>query len=234
MTTTATRRDLLRNILDRPEDDFARLVYADFLDEQGEADRAEFIRVQVELWQKRGRSTWARMVMDHIDALRCRERELWHNGALVSILDEVRPAIPWEMTIYKDNERPGYTPTRPEAYVRRGFVFDAVCRCDFWLAHGSAVVACQPVERVTLDRTPLPIPSHQGLVAWWPLDQSAPFIPAVHHLPISWGCHLTGKYLNDDGWGCRTYPTPEAALNDLSRAALAWAKDEAEKANLFP
>lgn len=48
-----TERDLLlREILDNPADDTARLVYADRLDELGgarNAPRAEFIRVQVEL-----------------------------------------------------------------------------------------------------------------------------------------------------------------------------------------
>lgn len=40
---------LLRNILEVPGDDAARLVYADWLQENGQPERAEFIRVQVEL-----------------------------------------------------------------------------------------------------------------------------------------------------------------------------------------
>jgi uncharacterized protein (TIGR02996 family) len=39
----------LRSILDDPDDATARLVFADWLDEQGHAGRAEFIRVQCEL-----------------------------------------------------------------------------------------------------------------------------------------------------------------------------------------
>jgi uncharacterized protein (TIGR02996 family) len=39
----------LRAIFDAPDDDTPRLVYADFLQENGENDRAEFIRVQCEL-----------------------------------------------------------------------------------------------------------------------------------------------------------------------------------------
>src|SRR5450432_1685581 len=39
----------LAAILDRPAEDGPRLVYADWLEEQGDADRAEFIRVQIEL-----------------------------------------------------------------------------------------------------------------------------------------------------------------------------------------
>ncbi|MBN9119483.1 MAG: TIGR02996 domain-containing protein [Planctomycetes bacterium] len=40
---------LLRSIIDRPEDDVVRLVFADWLDEHGDADRAEFIRGQCRL-----------------------------------------------------------------------------------------------------------------------------------------------------------------------------------------
>lgn len=39
----------LRAIFDAPEDDTPRLVYADFLEENGEPERAEFIRVQCRL-----------------------------------------------------------------------------------------------------------------------------------------------------------------------------------------
>src|SRR5438067_1250501 len=39
----------LRTIAERPADDGPRLVYADWLEEQGDADRAEFIRLQIDL-----------------------------------------------------------------------------------------------------------------------------------------------------------------------------------------
>jgi uncharacterized protein (TIGR02996 family) len=38
---------ILEDILEHPDDDAPRLVYADWLDDHGDADRAEFIRVQV-------------------------------------------------------------------------------------------------------------------------------------------------------------------------------------------
>jgi uncharacterized protein (TIGR02996 family) len=40
----------LRTILAYPEDDAPRLVFADWLDEHGEFARAEFIRLQIELY----------------------------------------------------------------------------------------------------------------------------------------------------------------------------------------
>ena len=41
-------RGFLEDIVANPDDDTPRLVYADWLDEQGDADSAEFIRVQIE------------------------------------------------------------------------------------------------------------------------------------------------------------------------------------------
>ena len=39
----------LRTIAEHPADDGPRLVYADWLEEQGDSDRAEFIRLQIDL-----------------------------------------------------------------------------------------------------------------------------------------------------------------------------------------
>lgn len=41
------RAALYRSILERPDDDLPRLVYADWLEENGESERAEFIRRQI-------------------------------------------------------------------------------------------------------------------------------------------------------------------------------------------
>jgi uncharacterized protein (TIGR02996 family) len=65
----ADAQAFLDAILDAPDDDAHRLVYADWLDDNGDAERAEFIRTQIEL---------ARGVEDESrrDGLRRREREL--------------------------------------------------------------------------------------------------------------------------------------------------------------
>ena len=39
---------LLQAVLDDPEDDGIRLIYADWLEEHGRAERAAFIRAQIE------------------------------------------------------------------------------------------------------------------------------------------------------------------------------------------
>src|SRR5262249_59482941 len=47
-------RALIDAIRDDPDDDLRRLVYADWLEEHGQAERAELIRVQVELAKRPG------------------------------------------------------------------------------------------------------------------------------------------------------------------------------------
>jgi len=49
MFNTNQHSNFLRAILDAPNDDLPRLIFADYLEESGEADRAEFIRIQCEL-----------------------------------------------------------------------------------------------------------------------------------------------------------------------------------------
>src|SRR4051812_2844446 len=49
MTTMPNARPFLEAVRDSPDDDAPRLVFADWLEEQGESARAEFLRVQCEL-----------------------------------------------------------------------------------------------------------------------------------------------------------------------------------------
>ena len=66
-----TDRDaLLRAICENPDDDAPRLIYADWLDEHGDARQAEFIRVQIELARVPERNR-----QDH--PLAAREQTLW-------------------------------------------------------------------------------------------------------------------------------------------------------------
>jgi uncharacterized protein (TIGR02996 family) len=71
MDKLAEHEGFLRAIFDAPDDDLPRLVYADFLEENGEPERAALIRVQCELAALRRRSE---PVEGH--ELRTREREL--------------------------------------------------------------------------------------------------------------------------------------------------------------
>src|SRR5437660_4410728 len=81
---------LLQAVLEAPDDDAPRLIYADWLEEHGDADRAEFIRVQIE-----------RASLPHWEArhlrLALRERELLarHKGRWKAELPDVKGVV-WD------------------------------------------------------------------------------------------------------------------------------------------
>lgn len=106
---------LLAAILADPADDTVRLAYADHLDETGEHDRAEFIRVQVELAAVGAMES----VRGKLATLRRREREL-----LVAVADELRPAVPYSWAVFTE---PRDRCDTPYSVVSRGFVSQVAC-----------------------------------------------------------------------------------------------------------
>ncbi|OWK46705.1 TIGR02996 domain-containing protein [Fimbriiglobus ruber] len=111
--------DFIVAIIDRPDDDLPRLVFADYLEEAGDIARAEFIRVQCEL---------ARLPVDHPDrgVVADREREL-----LAAHKNE------WKV--------PGL---RGKQEFRRGFVEVIKTTADWLLAAASQAFATTPVREL--------------------------------------------------------------------------------------
>src|SRR3954454_19585646 len=71
MSADQTRAGFLAAICRSPDDDAPRLVYADWLEEHGDPERAEFIRVQCELEPMRDQYE-----IDRAAELHTREKEL--------------------------------------------------------------------------------------------------------------------------------------------------------------
>jgi uncharacterized protein (TIGR02996 family) len=119
-------RGFLEHIVAHPDDDTARLIFADWLEEQGNSERAEFIRVQVE-----------RATLPEWDArqvrLRLRERALLEQHGRQ--WKEELPAI--EGVLWED--------------FRRGFVATAVfANFAVLRANASACWARTPLEGVSV------------------------------------------------------------------------------------
>ena len=112
---------LLRAILDHPDDDAPRLVYADWLDENGQPERAEFIRVQVQL---------ARLPADHPDRPRLARTE----RRLLRIHHRI-----WSKWL------PWWAKARE---FRRGFVEVAQCSLAEYLAGADALRLRTPLAGV--------------------------------------------------------------------------------------
>jgi uncharacterized protein (TIGR02996 family) len=133
-------RALLAAIIAEPEDDTPRLVYADWLDEHGRPERAEFIRVQCEL---------ARLVLgkesdDQYAELTRRQSELYASHFLK-----------WESEFAVT-----LPPNRQTRFwFRRGMVGDIYCRVKYFREHGDQVVAAAPLEQLSLRQ-----PTEKGIV----------------------------------------------------------------------
>lgn len=76
-----TRQELLRAIAGSPDDDTPRLVFADWLEENGDSTRAEFIRIQIELARTAPPpgSTLDSCLSDLRDREQVLLRENWHD-----------------------------------------------------------------------------------------------------------------------------------------------------------
>ncbi len=134
-------------ILAEPDDDTVRLVAADFLEENGDADRAAFIRIQCALARVEAKSLEA-------DELRKKERAflgsmsmfrlLWAAEAcpeLVRVQPPARGDSPLALPRVEGAERLTW---------RRGFVEQVTCPATEWLKHGVAVRRASPVREVRL------------------------------------------------------------------------------------
>jgi uncharacterized protein (TIGR02996 family) len=229
-----------------PADDLPRLVAADWLEEHGQAERAEFIRVQCRLadaspesngWPDGGADAAARI------------RELWPAVAGRFVL------VPGCVPLIDAADHPGPGPV--SCLVRRGFVervsgplavlFGDVCqRCrgarDLYYVDpdaaegtpcpacsgtgtrpgvGPAVVAAHPVGRVEVTNRVPSIHEDGGRFGWW----GGVLVPDYDsdQLPRPIWDLVMGQPGCLTGGGYALFDTTEDATAALSTALIAWA-----------
>lgn len=133
---------IYRSILAEPSEDLHRLAYADWLDERGrpgDAERAEFIRIQCELW----RADPGRREGCGSHGLVGRERQILENH------NADQPATnrhAWSAGLHS----PGFRFVRFE----RGFPSSVGFDGDAWVAVGDLVTRRYPIRRVELSSLP--------------------------------------------------------------------------------
>lgn len=117
----STGISLLRAIRDNPDDDTVRLVYADCIEEAGDAPRADFIRVQVAL----GRNSEADLARRHLED---REHELLeiHEYDWLGVPPDATGLCEWEF--------------------RRGFLHEVAATPGFMRNAGALLFAYHPVR----------------------------------------------------------------------------------------
>lgn len=133
---------LLKAILANPEDDTVRLVYADALEENGQAERAEFIRLQIKLaagcpvCDGTGRNV---MSPCNCSLLRTREQELI---MATSPGGEFRNWVTWFEPFRRDcvpDTNGGEVGSHYGWRYSRGFVDSIRMSAELWVAHADAI-----------------------------------------------------------------------------------------------
>jgi uncharacterized protein (TIGR02996 family) len=153
----------LQAIIEDPEDDTPRLVYADWLEEHRQAERAEFIHIQCEL---------ARLPSDdpRRPQLKTREREL---------LDEykrewVGPLGRWACA----------------HEFRRGFVEAITVRPEAFLEHAEALFQTAPIQSVTFQDVRFqlgsPNPVRQSAAPFLPRLAACPQLTRLSAIDFRW------------------------------------------------
>lgn len=238
---TDMERAFLDAILADPADDTPRLIYADWLEiERGEAERAEFIRVQcaidrlnAELMSGEDCSSPHCPGCNERRVLRGRERDLLgaHGADWAASLARSLGLERWGnagVTCGPGDARAGTTWT-----FRRGFLAEVRCGLASWREHGPDLCGEHPVEVVQITDAE-PVFSFESY-SWWcggnipgsgcntpepiwrmmpPRDQQPSQDP--HNPSETWG-----------DWKC--FDSEQEARAALDAAALLWAQTEAKR-----
>jgi uncharacterized protein (TIGR02996 family) len=168
MTALAeTLASLHAAILQNPDDDALRLVYADALEDDGDTARAEFIRVQVEIAQGIPKAS-ARKGNRIVD-VRARRKYL---------LERERTLYPGDRC-YLPGSKDDYDYVIVE--WRRGFIESITLPAADWLAHADALMAAHPLQEVRLTTWPK--------VYWKGPSADAGYYS--YHLPNKWVAHMS-------------------------------------------
>jgi uncharacterized protein (TIGR02996 family) len=228
---TVTHDDaFLQAIQEAPEDDSPRLIYADWLDEHGNQDRAEFIRTQCERLRLRHTAERALALREQVRALLDRHTREWLPSSLlqpepvrveqapVGVLQISRPGPPL----------PGRSPRK--ARFVRGFLDEVHLILADWLKLGPALVRQAPLQGVfptdvSMRRLRMPAtPTEEDA----PVEEERPryvwpvFDAAGQPLPNRFG--LLAEFFPGGGPGQMGYSSVTEADEALSAACLAWAR----------
>ncbi len=128
---------LLAAVCEHPEDDVPRLVYADWLEDHGDAARAEFIRGQIQLLRSDRDDPQLPALAKRTQQLEKQHGKRWRRG----LPRWAKPAYDFEVGDLVG--RPEYLPV---SQFHRGFL--AVVSCDLvtWMEVGERLFDAAPVE----------------------------------------------------------------------------------------
>lgn len=142
-----TEADFLAAVIANPDDDSPRLIFADWLSENGQDEWAELVRVQCELANN-----------DDTEWVRCSECDEYLDGGehksdcRLEVLKDREAELLVRTAERKDfwlsRVPPAFAATNPSGLVRRGFVELVYCQVGPWYQWHQEVRAATPVREV--------------------------------------------------------------------------------------
>lgn len=243
-----------------PDDDVSRKVYADWLDERDDP-RGELIHRMYAIHHRIGKNGWTPRETVHYGEISDLLAEHGGEWALPEVYGGLRRGpndgglcvtYRWPMPARYPVLLPEGDPQRVKLEFRRGFVERILCPTSDWLTYGPVIVRSTPLIEVRLtDRRHASLlleresPPHQDYKtlrsqhAMWYSSRSSrandsPEATIPHevfsHLSMFSGYphnRLRVEYLMED-------ITTTVAYNDLSRAAICWARGPHEGLEALP
>ena len=232
----ATDRDgaaLLAGIIACPGDNALRLVYADWLEDNGQHERSEWIRASV---------------MGHAGALPALVKDdPFPKLGLADVsnlyLEVVSgagagQAIPYQWS--RGVDFAGHPEFRDHgrnmAYtIDRGFIKSVRCGVKAWVKYGPAVASIHPIESVSVtDKSPYVDSAMRARWFFVPYEIVDPLFldsnDGGHWLPLALMAHAEGVEEGDKGESCAHWRFADASLATigLSRCLIKWARSSSE------
>lgn len=231
MTTVESAKDaILQDIIANPEDDGLRLIYADWLEDNGDGMDsllAEFIRIQCRIAQMEIESghpkttplAWSCKCDVCVAAVPIRKRE----AELLPLISSYTPYIVPDPSI-----------VLVDWAFRRGFIHAISCEVEVWLNHGKTLCNYHPLNKVDIAYV-----SPMDDSTWGRNDSSILGLDVanlnlpqpLHRLPrVIWDSlenydRLTTGHLVADGPNNKHYTGGRTvAMEALSKACLKWAR----------
>lgn len=218
---------LLRAICENPRDDFVRLAYADWLEEEGQVERSEFIRVHIE---RHNDIDYAPNGVRPMTLEMATENRLAGSKQFRFLANFLyKNAAKWCSLPFEILQHAGW---------HRGFISEIHCTLKDWYngicdaygamgeGHGPQIVTQQPIERVTLaDKTAYEFEGyfffHRGNEQKW-THHASQFLPGE----IFDFLLLDGHWF-DYQYAKASLKTEKEAAHALSQACINWARREA-------
>jgi uncharacterized protein (TIGR02996 family) len=240
---------ILRAVIEEPEEDLPRLLYADWLEEFGSEEdhiRSEFIRVQCEIARLKSERCFCGDSGDPTGCFRCKTLAKLRRRELAFYMN------PGTDSFLPDGMRDSHLTLR-HIYFKRGFADSVSLDTEAWLEHGPTLCAAHPITRVMLmDKWPADIVK---TTYWEWFDEGGPVPPddavrdivkttywqwfdgghdelAMGHDSMPRPIWRAYKGLLRAAGHNGQHPSQEDAIEWLSKACVAWARREAGLGNI--